>query len=620
MQNVPRLSMAALCLILFVSSPLHASDISITGVVTDHKGTPVEGVTVGLKRNNTITTLTISDGTYSLTGQAGILMPLHQDVSGNFFSIQGNMAFITITKQPQHVTLSLYNVKGEQSRMLLDAVMSPGSHTVLLFDNSAASSLYFITLTVGERTAVFKKIHIRGNGLKHAVYSPVSGRNPAPANSVGSLSSDPVDTLLVSKAGYESQSRPISLYTGTHDFTIVPSELTFTSQSIPLSTETSLRVSHTSISRYGIRPSIATVANSDNSFDVALYISTTEQIQILSFNESLTKTDEITPASINGAKGLIGFTKIPDDGSFVVGYSKDNAFGDEAFEYWITRLSETGSEVFLKSIFGDISSDVVESEGEPGAAGSGRIVYNPTTTKIGFYCAHTRLWDDMVRHQGGHIGFMDLDGNFYTANSWFFSHNFDQRLIVVDSYYYTLAHGDAYPRALGFSKWSDEEPNGRRLFNEEYFQIPGAIGDNTTNTQTGGLICRPDGSFGVVFSSSIGRSNYDVCYMNLSDSGDIQHTVWLTEYPSATNTIFPRIAPYGNCILIAWEEVTSNTPVVKTRIIDTDGTLLSSERTLENTELSPFYDLLTLPNGNIIWATLGNNTTLALWKISIYRN
>jgi hypothetical protein len=386
-------------------------------------------------------------------------------------------------------------------------------------------------------------------------------------------------------------------------------------KNIPLSVSTSLSASHTSVSRYGINPRIAMIGNSDNSFDVALYVSTTRQVQVITFDSSGARTGEFLPAAVAGARSLLGFSKVTDDGSFVIGWSKDNSFGQAGFEYWITRVDNTGNQLFSTRIFGDQDSALVGAEGQPGTASSGRIVYNPATKKICYYCGHTRKWSDSIRHQGGHIGFMDLAGNYYTANDWFFSHNFDQRLIVVDSFYYALAHGDAYRRTLGFSKWSDVAPGGRKLVDEDYFEIPGAIGDNTTNTQTGGVLYLSDNNFGVVFSSSVGRSNYDVCYKKISPEGVTLATVWLTGYAGSTTALYPRIAHLGENVLVAWEEAAGGAPLVRTTVVDNDGKLLAPLGTLDSVTLSPFYDMVSLPCGDAIWAILRASDTLSVCRI-----
>jgi hypothetical protein len=383
----------------------------------------------------------------------------------------------------------------------------------------------------------------------------------------------------------------------------------------PVSVPLSLNVSHSSVSRYGILPQVCVCANGDNSFDAGVYVSGSQQIRVVRFDAAGSKIDEVVPGTISGARGLLGMAKIPADGSFVIGWSKDNSFGSAAFEYWISRFDQSGGEIFSTRIFGDQNIDSVWAKGQPGSFSSGRIVFNPVTQKIGFYCGHTMKWDDGVRHQGGYIGFMDLAGSFFGANTWFFSHNFDQRLIAVDSFYYALAHGDAYPRALGFSKWRDAAPAGSKLADVNYFAIPGTVGDNATNTQTGGIIPLADGNFGVVFTSAIDRSSYDVCYMQISPAGAVLATVWITFYQPPAFALFPRIAPYGANVLLMWEEINGSAPQVTTCIVGGGGTVLSPFGHIDGIMLSPWYDLVPLPNGDMVWVTTRGNDSLAVGRI-----
>ncbi len=595
---------------------LSAENVDIKGLVTDHKGTPVSDVTITLQENSMISTKTDSEGKYTLAGSLPIGNPNNQNQISNFFILNGNKISFNCIKDKQLVTILLYNAKGSLCNVVVNTNLSRGNYTFALFDKILPSSIYFLHIDRDGQKGIKKLMYVKGQySTNMKSFSLIPHQNTNSYNARGHLSLNGIDILVVSKTGFENRTRSIDSYSGTQDFIIVPQTLSFSSNTVPLSSQTNLSASHTYVNRYGLRPQISVIGNSDNSCDVALYVSSTNKIQVLSFDSAGTKTGEITPSYISGAEALLGLTKITDDGSFVVGYAKDNSFGDNAFEFWITRFNTQGSEIFTKSIFGNKSADVVESEGEPGRAGSGRIVFNPTTKKIAFYCAHSRLWDDNVRHQGGHIAFMDLQGEFYTANSWFFSHNFDQRLIVVDSFYYALAHGDAYPRALGFSKWNDVPPRGKRLVNEKYWSISGSIGDNTTNCQTGGLIKLDNGTFGVVFTTKIDRGNWDVCYMNINSKGENQDTTWLTSYSESTFAIFPKIASYGKCVLIAWEEVTNKIPKVKTLIVNNTGEILSSKRELKDAKLSPFYDLVTVHSGDILWATLENSSNLKLLRI-----
>lgn len=605
--------------ILICALSHYATDVNISGTVYSNYGTPIPGATVSLKNYSYITTQSDNEGKYQLTGQVEILVSNGISTGSYRLGFRGKQLSLSLAGN-YRVTLALYDVQGKRLHTLFNGMLTAGVHNTSIANLQHASNLYFISLDINGQRYVIKWIRLRNRCLYH----PGGNIAGSPGSHTAAFVNDnpetgtAVDTVIVVKQDYDSGAKPIDSYTGTLDFILVRSTLPFSSKDIPLSFNTTINASHTNVSNYGIKPYIAVHANSDNTFDVALYMSQAQQARIISFDSSCTKTGEFSPSTITGAEALLGFTKIPDDDSYVLGWSKDNAFGHNAFEYWITRFDNTGGQIFSERIFGDIHKDTLWSKGEPGGASSGRIKYNQTTKNIGFYCGHTMLWDDNVRHQGGYVGFMDLNGTDTACNTWFFSHNFDTRMVVVDSFYYMLAHGDAYPRALGFSKWNDVPPKGKKLEDEQYFYIPGDVGDNTTNTQTGGLIPLADGTFGVIFMTKIDRQNYDVCYMKIGDQGDILNTAWLTEYPTSTFAIFPRIAPYGTCILVMWEEVTNNTPQIRAQVIDNTGIPVSTIKIIDNALLSPFYDLVTLPNGTVVWVTLKASDTISVCRITAY--
>ena len=376
------------------------------------------------------------------------------------------------------------------------------------------------------------------------------------------------------------------------------------------------------LDRYGMAPKIVLAGNLDNSFDIAWLDMASKTIKISSFNANGHLIANIIPDFIGSTNNLLGFAKVSLDGSYVLGYSKDNASGDKDFELWIARFNSNGNKIFNTRIFGNRPSTDFMSKGTPGLASSARIVYNEQTQRICFYTGHTMLWNDNVRHQGGYIGFLDLGGrqvmkgtNNPVGNTWFFSHNFDQRLMVADGKYYALAHGDAYPRSLGFSVWTDDASAVKNpLINTDYFTIPGEAGDNTTNTQTGGFVSLPDGTVGIVFASSVSRKKRDACFLKLDKSGNILASKWLTQN-TISDAVNPKIAVYGTRVLIAWQDY--NGSVLKTNFIELDlnGKVASGSTVLENIVLQPMGDWVMLPNGDIIWAICANTQKFTVFRI-----
>lgn len=376
------------------------------------------------------------------------------------------------------------------------------------------------------------------------------------------------------------------------------------------------------LGRYGVIPQITISGNSDNSFDIAWLDMTSKTINVSIYDRHGNPKNNIKPAFIGTTTRLLGFTKVITDGSYVVGYSKDNASGDKNYEYWISRFDGTGKMIFNTRIFGDRPSTELYSKGSPGQASSARIVFNKQTQKIGFFTGHTMLWPDGRRHQGGYIGFLNLDGTPVTknntspiGNTWFFSHNFDQRLMVVEGTYYALSHGDAYPRALGFSAWSDDPAaTSNPSVNVQYFAIPGTTGDNTTDTQTGGFTNLPDGNFGVVFASSIGRTKRDICVMKIDKSGNILFTKWLTQNTNS-NAVNPKISVRNGNILVAWEDYISGGLTAYFMELDLNGEISADKVTSAGFALQPLSDWVTLPDGDIIWALGTSDNKFQVFRI-----
>ena len=377
--------------------------------------------------------------------------------------------------------------------------------------------------------------------------------------------------------------------------------------------------SHTSISNYGYKPLVLLNANPDNGYDVAWHLSGTSKIRIQPFDSAGKSLPGIQPDSIVGAKNLVGLTRIADDNGFAIGYAKDSPHSGSAYEFWVTRVDGAGQKVFTKMIFGDMKSNVFNSKGEPGTFSSGRMIFNKASKKIALYVGHTMAWSpDTVRHQAGYLAFMGLDGAFAAVNDWYSSHNFDQRIFLVGTDYYTLAHGDAYPRALGFAKWTDAGAKGSQVWDKQFFKIPGAVGDNKTSTQLGNAIPFADGTFGVVFTTANGREGWDVAYRQISAKGDTLPLKWITAYPKGTQAIYPKIAKHGDDALLMWEEIvgTANGGI-QLAILSPAGTVVTAKTALADKaiRLSPYYDLATLPNGKILWANQKGTDSISVFKL-----
>ena len=381
--------------------------------------------------------------------------------------------------------------------------------------------------------------------------------------------------------------------------------------------------SHTVVSNYGFRPSVILTTNADNSSNVAFLNASGTGISILSIDAARNLTSRIDPAVLQSATKLVGFARIPSDGSFAISYAKNNATNGVDFEYWIARVSSAGATVFSTLVFGTTPKNQVGSKGEPGTFSSGRLVFNPTTQRLIAYTGHTQRYSDGVRHQGGHVVTCSLSGVLGTVtpaltSEWYCSHNFDQRLLVEGNNFYTLAHGDAYPRALVFGRWLDGAAATSFTSNTEFFAINGTIGDNTTGTQLGAMVKLANGNFGVVYSTKQGRNNFDVRYLEITPTGVAGAQTWLTSYPANTFAIYPRIARYGDAAAVFWEEVKAGAVVaVRTKLVSTAEANATAQATVSDAavRLPAVYDIASLPDGGILWASNRGAGSLALQRV-----
>lgn len=373
--------------------------------------------------------------------------------------------------------------------------------------------------------------------------------------------------------------------------------------------------SATSLDRYGTVPLVAVCPGLKDDYDIAWYEGGSQSIRVLRCNPDNSKAGEIAPEFLKGTGALLGFSRVPGKDLYVAGHSKDNASGNRNCEYWVGGFNAQGKQLFDTLIFGEKNSEELNSKGYPGNAGSARISYNESAGNFGVYVSHTMKWPDNVRHQAGYFSLLTPAGKNSTVNGWYVSHNFDQRLVVNQGDYYMLAHGDAYPRALVFSKWSG---SGKKVFELNYHAIPGAQGENETHCQTGGLVVTDRKGSVVVFASSNERKSHDVCVVQIDAAGKEGRSKWLTEYAAGTKGSYPRIASFGKkLLLVAWEESSGEGSAMQYVVLDESLEVVQRQSSDPVAHVSSCYDMVNLSNGSVVWAVPGIGDSLKVFRIDL---
>jgi hypothetical protein len=391
------------------------------------------------------------------------------------------------------------------------------------------------------------------------------------------------------------------------------------------------------VSNYGFPVPVIPVTNADGSLDVAWIdysataavpsasgLATLGQVSITHIGADLATASTVA-TSIKSYR-LLGFTRDPS-GNFYLAYNADSSFktgtqGDpnnvNGNELRIARSSTASfaSKAWDTLVFGDVDNHQPKSAGQPGEAGSGVLGFDAQNNVLVTYVSHEMAWDlNGVRHQAGILRLLDPasgavlapnNGNPWEMGSgWFYSHNFNQRLLIDGGTYYTLAHGDAYSRQLGVSAFTKAKylANDSTVFDKGYWTIPGSVGDNTTNAETGQFFKLASGSLAIAHTSADGRRARDVRLV-LADAGTgaSSASAWLTTGAAHQEAVMPKIGPLGKRIFLTygvWDSSSRTNHKISWygQLVDTTLAPVASAKPLDGVEFIPGQPLFTFPGG-----------------------
>jgi hypothetical protein len=394
----------------------------------------------------------------------------------------------------------------------------------------------------------------------------------------------------------------------------------------------------TPVANFGCQSQITAVANDDGSLDIAWLnyaggkgkpwaLPTPGMIYITHVDAAL-GTATTTASGINSYK-LLGFTK-DANGAFYLAFNKDHALksstqGDQnnlnGNELHVAKLSD-GNVAWDQLLFGNQDNNADATPGDPGGAASGVLGYDPMNKRLVLYVGHSMMWTP-TRHQAGYLRLLNPDsgavippaGNdiLHFGAGWFYSHNFNQRLLIDGGNYYVLAHGDAYARQLGFARWSVAGYTGKNAtdFDQPYFKIDGNEGDNNTNAQTGQFIRVGDGRFAIVHTSSQGRGARDVRLVfanGTNGTADAASARWLTTNQGTTHATMPKVEQLGDYLLVTyalWDK--GHQLTWHATLLDSAGATVAAPKVVPDVEFvdaAPLFRFKGGPNaGRVGWVS-----------------
>lgn len=340
----------------------------------------------------------------------------------------------------------------------------------------------------------------------------------------------------------------------------------------------------TPVANFGIHSQITVAALADGSLDVAWLdysggksapwaVPAPAMINVTHVDAALA-TATTTATGVKSYK-LLGFAE-DAAGAFYLAYNKDHSFktatqGDQnninGNELHVVKLA-AGATAWDTLVFGNTDNNMDATLGDPGGAASGVLAYDATNKKVVLYLGHSMMWTP-TRHQAGFFRLLDPMTGAVTPPAgsdvihfgagWWYSHNFNQRLLVDGGDYYILAHGDAFPRQLGLCKWTLKNYTGKNAtdFDQGYWAVSGNEGDNNTNAQTGQFIRVQDGRFLMVHTTSQGRGARDVRLVyadGATGKADLAGAVWLTTNTGTVNATMPKLERLGDYVLVTYAQ------------------------------------------------------------------
>ncbi len=403
------------------------------------------------------------------------------------------------------------------------------------------------------------------------------------------------------------------------------------------------------LANFGFQTQIVASVHADGSLDVAwldysngkgkpMALSALGMIYITHIDPAL-GTGTTVATGIQSYR-LLGFTMDPT-GAFYLAYNADHPFKTDAQddpnnvqgnELRIAKSAspDFGTKAWDTLVFGDQDNRKDKSKGNAGAAGSGVLGFDAMNQKLVAYVAHQMAWgdngaDNGTRHQAGFLGYFDAmtgkqvtpGGNaiLNTGAGWFYSHNFDQRLLVDGGIAYTLAHGDAYARQLGFGAWTLDSYSKKNAttIDQSYFTIAGNEGDNKTDTETGQFIKLSDGRFVVVHTSSQTRTARDVHIVLVNGTtGATLSDAWLTNNMGTTQATTPKLEVLGDKLFVSyglWDSAQRTNKKIDWYSLLVDLTLkpvgaAKAETSVEFVTSSPLFRFAGGPNaGSVGWVS-----------------
>lgn len=195
---------------VFSLSVQAAERIYLTASVTDPNGAFIEGATVKLVKAG-IATNTNAVGVFVLTTDAVANSISREKTLGP--RLVGNTLYFTIGATSEHVQIHVCDLTGKFVVSAYEGSLSHGMWAIKPFNHNLPAKMYIIRVKLGNRVSVLKMPLVDKNRIS-AYFGAAGNQNENTGISL-KKAVDYVDTVLVSKTGFKSDTLPILKYVDT---------------------------------------------------------------------------------------------------------------------------------------------------------------------------------------------------------------------------------------------------------------------------------------------------------------------------------------------------------------------------------------------------------------------
>jgi len=194
--------------------------VSITGYVSDWAGQPVTGATCHLKNANlTVTTIDVvgdpGPGYYKFDALIpnAVQVPLQKPGFASRPFLTSDGLHFSVPQNVQQVKIDLFTLSGRKAVELVNSNMKQGNYKVNPFSGLKTSQTYIVRARIGDQAFCFRMPLVGNRIATSTLVQTLSGSAPAaPLSKKAAV----IDSLIISKANYVTNSWPIESYSGSH--------------------------------------------------------------------------------------------------------------------------------------------------------------------------------------------------------------------------------------------------------------------------------------------------------------------------------------------------------------------------------------------------------------------